>query len=77
MTITITDEIYDNAERLLRLPPEQWRSHLRDMRRLLRGRLIEPEFIPEQHARAQALVVRITATLRDEGGASAAMEPRA
>ncbi len=67
MGITITDDIYDEAERLLRLPAEQWGSHLRDMRRLLRGRIAEPEFVPEQHARAQALIIRITAALRDGG----------
>ncbi len=67
MGITITDDIYDEAERLLRLPAEQWGSHLRDMRALLRGRMAEPKFVPEQHARAQALIVRVTAVLRDGG----------
>lgn len=67
MAIKITDGIYDKAERLLRLPAEQWGSHLCDMRKLLRGRMAEPEFVPEQHARAQGLIVRITAVLRDGG----------
>lgn len=67
MDITITDDIYYEAERLLRLPAGQWGSHLRDMHRLLRGRMAEPEFVPEQHARAQALIVRVTAALRDGG----------
>lgn len=67
MGITITDDIYNEVERLLRLSAEQWGSHLRDMRRLLRGRMAEPEFVPKQHARAQALIVRITAALRDGG----------
>lgn len=76
MGITITDDIYDEAERLLRLPSEQRGSHLRDMRRLLRGRTAEPEFVPKQHARAQALIVRITAVLRDGGDRRQGLDAR-
>jgi len=46
------------------------------MRRLLRGRMAEPEFVPEQHARAQALIVRITAALQDGGDRRQGLDAR-
>lgn len=63
MTIMITDDVFDTAERLLRLPSAEWRSQLCAARLLLRSRGDEPEFVPDQHARARALVERITAAL--------------
>lgn len=65
MAITITDDIYDLVERLLRSPVEQAASYLRDTRRILQSRFAELEFVPEQHARAQALIARIDAALHD------------
>ncbi len=67
MTFTITDDIYDQAERLLRLPAGQADSHLRDAQKVLRKRMIEPEFVSEQHARALALIARIDAALGGAG----------
>lgn len=65
MTITITDEIFATADRLLRLPTAEWRSQLHQVRQILWSRAAEPEFVPDQHARAHALIDEITAALGD------------
>lgn len=65
MAITITDDIFDTADRLLRLPPTEWRSQLYQIRQILRSRFAEPEFVPDQNIRAHVLIDRITAALAD------------
>ncbi len=65
MTITFTDEIFVTADRLLRLPTAEWRSQLHRVRQILRSRVTEPEFVPDQHACAHALIKEITAALGD------------
>ena len=65
MAITITDDIFDVADRLLCLPTAEWRSQLCQVRQILWSRAAEPEFVPDQHARAYAMILRINAALRD------------
>ena len=65
MGITITDDIFAATEQLLCLSPVQWGCRYRDTRTILCRRLAEPEFVPEQHARARALIDRIDMALRD------------
>ena len=65
MAITVTDDIFDRADQLLRLPPAEWRSHLDQVRQILLSRVAEPEFVSNQHARAHALIEKITAALGD------------
>lgn len=65
MTMTITDDIFDTADRLLRLPTVEWASQLGQVRQILWRRAAEPEFVPDQRARAHALILRIDTALRD------------
>ncbi len=65
MTTTITDEIFTAADRLLRLPTAEWRSQLHQVRQILWSRAAEPEFVPDQHARAHVLIEEITTALGD------------
>ncbi|MBV9749116.1 MAG: hypothetical protein JO157_09895 [Acetobacteraceae bacterium] len=66
MTMTITDDIYDEAERLLRLPIGQVDSYLYGIRRILRSRMAEPELVPDRHARVRALIAQIDTALGDQ-----------
>lgn len=63
--MTITDEIFATADRLLRSPTAEWRSQLHQVRQILWSRAAEPEFVHDQHARTHALIDEITAALGD------------
>ena len=65
MTITVTDEIFATADRLLHLLTAEWRSQLTRVRQILRTRVAKLEFVPDQHARAHALIEDITAAFGD------------
>jgi len=62
MTTPIQDDIFDETEKVLAraLYASQEPTRLREMRKILERRLLEPE---GQHARAQALIKRINAVL--------------